>query len=136
MKAYPLAMLEKAGWECTTKLPTALDPVPENKKQVNIHLSIATSIKNTSKLAVVRVAISRRVKHAIELIIARGANVGTTTVRGIVFDDNEAKEMGPKWVLNGMSYQWSSATYQRRRQYRRLDVHSPPHPQALPHALS
>lgn len=80
---------------------------------------VITSIKNTSKCAVVRVTIRRRVKHALELIIARGANAGTVTEwsrsgkvqrRGIVFDDNEAKEMGPKWVLNGKFFiisKWS-----------------------------
>ncbi len=40
---------------------------------------VITSIKNTSKCAVVRVTIRRRVKHALELIIARGANAGTVT---------------------------------------------------------
>ncbi|KAM6501164.1 hypothetical protein JOM56_004178 [Amanita muscaria] len=107
MKAYPLALLEKNEWDSgrdPQKLPTALDPVPENKKQVDMHLSIATSIKNTSKSAVVRMAISRRVKHAIELIIARGANAGDDIERKVIFDDQEAKEMGPKWVLNGWMY--------------------------------
>lgn len=119
MKAYPLAMLERfQGSFETPKLPSALDQVPEeNKKQVDIHLSIVTSIKHTSKLAIVRSAIARRVKHALELIIARGANSSTITTRQqgkdgweniqkniIVFDDNEAKQMGPRWVLNGWMY--------------------------------
>ncbi|KAK2460828.1 hypothetical protein APHAL10511_007298 [Amanita phalloides] len=115
MRAYPLALLEKSEW--TPREIPPLPSVPENKKQVDMHLSIATSMKNTSKLAIVRVAIARRVKHALELIIARGANSGTTNARErgpdgwqnvqktiIVFDDKEAKQMGPRWVLNGWMY--------------------------------
>ncbi|KAF8639216.1 hypothetical protein AX17_001701 [Amanita inopinata Kibby_2008] len=137
IKAYPLALLERTDWEAANTgeneqafaartgraedtqclcLPSALDPVPD-KRQVEMHLSIATSIKNTSKLAVVRTAINRRVKHSIELIITRGAHVNTTKVKQrskdgwkevekkvIAFDDREAREMGPKWVLNGWMY--------------------------------
>ena len=76
-----------------------------------MHLSVITSIKNTDRRAVVRMAINRRIKKALELIIVRGAKADTVTEwqRGvgkvqatrIVFDDNEATEMGPKWVLNG-----------------------------------
>jgi hypothetical protein len=109
ISAYPPAVL--SGPSCKPlQLPSALHPVQENKKHVDMRLPMFTSIKNTSKCAVVRVTIRRRIKHALELIIARGANVGTVTERsrngkvqrrGIVFDDNEAKEMGPKWVLNG-----------------------------------
>ncbi|KAF8628799.1 hypothetical protein AX15_003714 [Amanita polypyramis BW_CC] len=127
MRAYPLAMLGKPALDEKTtaggrsqmlKPPSALDPVvPENKKQVDMHLSVATSVKNTSKLAVVRTAISRRVKHALELIVVRGANSrgahlhvkGRENVvvgrdEAIVLDDDEAKQMGPKWILNGWMY--------------------------------
>lgn len=78
-----------------------------------MHLSVMTPIKSTDKRAVVRMAINRRIKKALELIIIRGAKAGTVTEwqRGvgkvqttrIVFDDEEAGEMGPKWVLNGKS---------------------------------
>ena len=94
------------------RLPSALDPVPE-KKHVDMHLSVMTPIKSTDKRAVVRMAINRRIKKALELIIIRGAKAGTVTEwqRGvgkvqttrIVFDDEEAGGMGPKWVLNGKS---------------------------------
>jgi hypothetical protein len=86
--------------------------VPE-KKHVDMHLSVMTTIKSTDKRAVVRMAIHRRVKKALELIIVRGAKadavtewqrgVGKVQATRMVFDDNEATEMGPKWVLNGRS---------------------------------
>jgi RNase P protein component len=107
LKAYPLAILRG-----DPDVPCALDPVPE-KKHVDMHLSVMTTIKSTDKRAVVRMAIHRRVKKALELIIVRGAKadavtewqrgVGKVQATRMVFDDNEATEMGPKWVLNGRS---------------------------------
>lgn len=108
IQAYPPAILSASDHKPLH--PSALHSIRENKKHVNMRFVSITSIKNTSKCAVIRVTISRRIKHALELIIARGAHAGTVTEwsrgakvqrRGIVFDDNEAKEMGPKWVLNG-----------------------------------
>ncbi|PFH51170.1 hypothetical protein AMATHDRAFT_3301 [Amanita thiersii Skay4041] len=154
LKAYPLALLEKYNWSRTSdlefrdvangtepiepslpapvKLPSALDPISNNSR-IEMHLSVATSIRNTSKSAVIRTSIARRVKYAIRLIVTRGAYTKLVTVKRVengeqktvkekivAFNDKEAEVRGCKWLLNGWMYIFHPTIHLYRMPYQDL----------------
>ena len=71
----------------------------EKEKRLPMSLVVVITKKATSKAKVVRLKIIHRVKAALGLIVARGADV----VDGkIVVDDKKALEKMDEWVLRGV----------------------------------
>ncbi|KDQ32593.1 hypothetical protein PLEOSDRAFT_1031587, partial [Pleurotus ostreatus PC15] len=70
---------------------------------------IATSIKNTSKKGTIRSTIKHRLRTALNMIVARGAESGTDA-RGrqkLVLNEAKATEQGNKWLLHDWTYIFS-----------------------------
>ncbi|KAF9460424.1 hypothetical protein BDZ94DRAFT_1266212 [Collybia nuda] len=76
----------------------------ERPNSVPMSLLVATSKKRTSSKKVIRSKISRRLKTALTLIVARGADVDEVNgKKTIVFNQDEAKR-ADDWILRGWSY--------------------------------
>lgn len=69
---------------------------------VSMSLNMVTRKKKTSKLRHIRLAINRKVKNAISLVVVRGADAQNVNGRSsLVLNTEEAKEQGDKWILQG-----------------------------------
>ncbi|KAF9495167.1 hypothetical protein BDN71DRAFT_1506925 [Pleurotus eryngii] len=122
INAFPFAVLEKPS-------DPSKEPIARQFKYAHIpwkeriHVSglrhsgtripmsffIATSIKNTSKKGTIRSTIKHRLRTALNMIVARGAESGTDT-RGrqkLVFNEAKATEQGNKWLLHDWTYIFS-----------------------------
>ncbi|KAF4607798.1 hypothetical protein EYR40_000133 [Pleurotus pulmonarius] len=122
INAFPFAVLEKPP-------DPSKEPIARQFKYAHvpwkerIHLSgtghsgtrvpmsffIATSIKNTSKKGTIRSTIKHRLRTALNLIVARGAESGND-VRGrqkLVLNEAKATEQGDKWLLRDWTYIFS-----------------------------